>query len=205
MAGIGTYIDMVNPYKFRETIERETTAENPHGVFINAIILAFISVLMSFVAAYMQNARIGMYSLPNMASYSSSLGSPLGVIITFCIALFTVYLIPFAFNWIAKVLGGNGSFWRIAWPYTCIALLFNIVSIPIYAIILTNWSVAVCAALFIPLLILYVYSYYLYYTVIRAAHRSLSRNKAIATIIGAIILAGGIVEIVTFVRILLRI
>jgi hypothetical protein len=201
MAGIGTYIDIVNPYKFQETIEREAKIDNPRGVHINALILAFMGVLSTFAIAYMRNARIGIYSLASTTSPLSTfnqVGTPLGIIITFLVALFGAYLYPFLFNKIAKLLGGNGSFWRVAWPYSTITVALDIALIPIMIAYMT--SIVVMCIMSIPMIIFPVYTSYLYYKVIRATHTSLSRNRAIATVIGTIILGTVIVMGITFGR-----
>ena len=115
MAGIETYIDIVNPYKFRETIEREVEVGNPTRVFINALILAFLSMMLAFAEFNLRNTTdIFSSSVSSRLSLFNPTGTPLDIIIVFCVAFFSAYLTPFVLNRIAKLLGGDGSFWKIA-------------------------------------------------------------------------------------------
>jgi hypothetical protein len=199
MTGIGTYIDLVNPYKFRETIERETAVDNPTGVFINAFILASLSVLLALAMSYAQNAKIGIYSLSLSPQAYNHGGTPLDIAVTFCIALFSTFITPFVFNGMAKLLGGDGSFWKVAWPQTSISVVYSLVSIPPMALALLISAYVYCVVM-IPLFVGSIYTYYLFYKIIRASHKSLSRNKAIATIIAGTILAIAIFGAIQMVR-----
>ncbi len=200
---IGTYLDIINPYKFKETIAREAKKDDAKVTAINIVIIAFIATLANFINYRLKATKTGFFGLPHTHTNNLlNLSSPISIFITFIWFIIYTYLSYIIIQSIAKAFGGNGKINNLRYLLSTLAVPGRLTLTFLITLLFLNSNVWLfCCGGLIFLLIPIVYVLYLDYVALRAVHSSLSRNRAILTVFLALVIEGIILLAVNFIRI----
>lgn len=206
MVNLRTYIDIIHPRRFRETIEREAKKEDGRATFINIFLISLLEVFMNIITypVLQRPAPAGVDEgsfLYKMTTFSP-VASPSAIMVTLISGVILYYLMLAVQHAIAKALGGNGKLGNLLYCDSTAFLSFTAIVLPFRLAIVV--PVLGCVAL-LPSLVIGIYGAYIYYKILRAVYTSLSRGRAIAAYILFAIAAALFSLIYIFLRIALGI
>jgi len=183
--GIGMirrYVDIVNPYTFREAVEREVKIEDSTLTLINVVAAMLVSVATVLLAYAI--APPSEESGPVMALYIMQT-TPLGMALTFLNGIVVFYVgIAMLFG-VCRLLGGNGKLGSQLYAMSVVNVPFALM----YAVLVGLSAVQpldVLASL--ASLAVSAFSIYVAYKITRAAHRSLDTLRSASAIVAYMVL-----------------
>jgi hypothetical protein len=218
MVELRSYIDILNPYKFREAMARELKNTDLKVTAVNFLFVAVLSIMYQFfrydfLPRPIPSASAASNPFLQQLSASTRAFNPVGsvgsIAITIIYALLLPYLTAFMLQLVAKALGGNGRFSDMAYLNSIKAPLQQMIILPITLLMVLGTIGGVTAVgvlcLVLPVLFVFgIYAYYIEYKILRAVNPSLSRNRAIAGFIVAYLIEFVIVFAISYGRIFAR-
>jgi hypothetical protein len=202
MVELRSYIDILNPYKFRETIARESKNADLKVAVVNYLLVAMLFLTFQFFRyAYLPTAPA-----PNNApsdtflrAFASSVRSynPFHSMASIAITVISALLLPYIsvliIQSVAKALGGKGRYVDLAYLNSIKAPLQGLISYPVSLLIFLSTAsggpaLGIVCLLWLVSLIFSIYIYYIEYKILRAVNPTLSRNRAILGFIVAYII-----------------
>lgn len=186
MASFQTYIDIINPNRFKETIDQQSKSENWNGVFANLVVLIVIFLASDVINSYFEANKIGVFSISaTQTSFqaSSYMYTPLGLFIGLMIEVIEYFLFALFIHLLSKALGGKGSYGRLMWLYSIVEIPMSLLIVLLSAFFALFFNPLVCLVYVVLGISFVLYAFYLYYTIVRTVHPSLNRERTIAAIV----------------------
>lgn len=189
MVNLQTYLDIVLPAKYKETIEREAKIEDKNATFMNVIFSVILSLATNAVyymtradpATFAANSSIVIdkssffYKLMVYNPYSSVFSILLLIISQFVFFYVFIALL----NFVARALGGNGRLNNLLYLYSVLVVPVSIVT-GVNQVI-TSLAPLLSCVTGILALVFSLYCLYLQYKALRSVHTALSMWMAIAS------------------------
>lgn len=161
--------------------------EKAKGGLVEAVFLYVIIATLALITSFLYLQAMGSATFSQVFGSSGGLQaavpdfSPLGITFQYVSGMAEFFLLSAFLFGAARFLGGNGSFKGQTYLLAVTAFVFSVISFPVMSFVFFLPVELVCI-LYIPLLLLSLYSFYVLYQMIKAVH-TLTRWTAIAVLV----------------------